>query len=370
MKTIQKYFSAFLLLSVCISANSQKYNPIVTSVPSLSISPDAVASGMGDLGVATNPDVNSQYWNPSKYAQIESKAGFALSYTPWLTKLSSDINLAYLAGYYKLNDQQALSASLRYFSLGQVTLRTSLEDAGYSVQPYEMAADIAYSRMLSENFSMAVAMRYIVSDLMSGDEPAGTAFSADIAAYYKKPVYFGRKKGSLAFGANISNIGTKISYDGGNTSYYIPTNLRVGTTLYYPIDDYNAFNVSLDVNKLLVPTPKDSSEVTTNGSSIGGIFSSFTDAPGGLKEELQEIYGSIGVEYAYNKQFFVRTGYYYENQYKGNRKYYTFGAGFKMSMFKLDASYLVAQSQTNPLDQTLRFTLGFDMDGLKTLLGH
>jgi len=369
MKTIQKCFCTALFLSVCYSTYSQKYNPIVTSVPSLSISPDAVASGMGDVGAATNPDVNSQYWNPSKYAQIESNAGFALSYTPWLTKLASDIDLAYLAGYYKLNDQQALSASMRYFSLGEVTLRTSLDDAGYSIQPYEMAVDVAYSRLLAENFSMAVTMRYIVSDLMSGDEPAGKAFAADISAYYKKPIYLGREKGTLAFGANISNIGTKISYDGGNSSYYIPTNLRLGTTLNYPIDEYNAFNISLDVNKLLVPTPKDTSEVTSDVSSIGGIFSSFTDAPGGLKEELQEIYGSIGLEYAYNKQFFVRTGYYYENQNKGNRKYYTFGAGFKMNMFKLDASYLVSQSQTNPLDQTLRFTLGFDMDGIKSLLG-
>jgi hypothetical protein len=370
METIQKFFFSILLLSICFSTYSQTYNPIVTAVPSLSISPDAVASGMGDLGAATNPDVNSQYWNPSKYAQIENNAGFAFSYTPWLTKLTSDINLAYLAGYYKLNDQQALSASMRYFSLGEITLRTSLDDAGYSINPYEMAVDVAYSRMLSDNFSMGVTMRYIISDLMSGDEPAGTAFSADISAYYRKPVYFGHEKGSWAIGANISNIGTKISYDGGNSSYFLPTNLRIGSALNYPIDAYNTINVSLDLNKLLVPTPKDTTEVTTNTSSIGGIFSSFSDAPGGLKEELEEIYGSIGVEYAYDKQFFVRTGYNYENRYKGNRKYYTFGAGFKMSMFKLDASYLVSQSQTNPLDQTLRFTLAFDMEGIKMLLGH
>jgi Type IX secretion system protein PorV len=371
MKTIQKIFLVVLFFSVGITAFSQKkYNPIVNSVYSLSISPDAVASGMGDLGAATDPDVNSQYWNPSKYAQIESNAGFALSYTPWLSKLAADIDLAYLAGYFKLNDQQALSASLRYFSLGQVILRTSAEDKGYSIRPYEMAVDVAYSRMLSERFSMAVSMRYIISDLMSGDDPAGSAFAADISAFYKKPVYFGRERGSLAFGANLSNIGTKISYDGGNSSYFIPTNLRLGTTLNYPIDEYNAFNISMDVNKLLVPTPKDTSEVTTNVSSIGGIFKSFGDAPGGLKEELQEIYGSVGLEYAYNKQFFVRAGYYYENQYKGNRKYYTFGAGFKMSMFRLDASYLVSQSQSNPLDETLRFSMAFDMEGIRMLMGR
>lgn len=372
MKTIQKIIGTVLFLSLTVTASSEsKYNPIVNSVYSLSISPDAIASGMGDLGAATNPDVNSQYWNPAKYAQIESKAGVSLSYTPWLSKLASDINLAYLVGYYKLDDRSALSSSLRYFSLGEVILRTDPEPTtGYAIQPYELAWDVAYSRLLSERLSMAVSMRYILSDLMGGDEPAGTAFAADIAAYYKQPVYFGRERGSLAFGANISNIGTKISYDGGSSSYFIPTNLRLGTTLSYPIDDYNSFNVSLDINKLLVPTPADTAEVKTNVSSIEGIFKSFSDAPGGLNEELQEIYGSIGVEYAYNKQFFVRGGYYYENEFKGNRKYFTFGAGFKMSMFRLDASYLVSQSQTNPLDETLRFSLAFDMDGLRNLMGR
>jgi len=371
MKTIQKILGVVLLLGIAGSVYSEsKYNPIVNSVYSLSIAPDAIASGMGDLGAATDPDANSQYWNPSKYAQIESHSGFSLSYTPWLTKLASDIDLVYLAGYYKLDDKQAISASLRYFSLGKVMLATTLADPGYSVQPYETAFDVAYSRMLSEKMSMAVSLRYILSDLMSGDDPAGSAFAADISAYYKTPVYFGRERGSLAFGADISNIGTKISYDGGNSSYFIPTNLRLGTTLHYPINDYNAFNFSIDVNKLLVPTPSDSTETTTNVSSIEGIFKSFGDAPGGMKEELQEIYGSIGVEYAYNKQFFVRGGYYYENEYKGNRKYFTFGAGFKMSMFRLDASYLVSQSQSNPLDETLRFSLAFDMDGIRMLLGR
>ena len=370
MKTIQKILGVFLLSGIAVSAYSEdKYNPIVNSVYSLSIAPDAIASGMGDLGAATEPDANSQYWNPSKYAQIESRAGFSFSYTPWLAKLASDINLGYLSGYYKIDEMQAISGSLRYFSLGEVLLRTSLEDAGYSIQPYEMAVDLGYSRMLSEKLSMGVSMRYILSDLMSGDDPAGSAFAADISAFYKTPVYFGRERGSWAFGANVSNIGTKISYDGGNSSYFIPTNLRLGTTVNYPIDDYNVFNFSLDVNKLLVPTPADTAEVTTNVSSIEGIFKSFGDAPGGAKEELQEIYGSIGVEYAYNKQFFVRGGYYYENEFKGNRKYFTFGAGFKMSMVRLDASYLVSQSQSNPLDETLRFSLAFDMEGLQMLMG-
>jgi len=371
MKTTHKIVSAALFLSLATSVNAEnKYNPIVNSVYSLSISPDAVASGMGDLGAATDPDVNSQYWNPAKYAQIESNAGISLSFTPWLSKLAPDINLTYLAGYYKLGENQSLSSSLRYFSLGEVLLRTSVDDEGYTVQPYEWAFDVAYSRLLSERLSMAVAMRYMKSDLISGDDPAGSAFAADIAAYYKQPIYFGREQGSLAFGANISNIGTKISYDGGNTSYFIPTNLRLGTTVHYPMDDFNSLNFSLDINKMLVPTPADTLEVTTNVSSIEGIFKSFNDAPGGMTEELQEIYGSIGAEYAYNNQFFVRGGYYYENEFKGNRKYFTFGAGFKMSMFRLDASYLISQSQSNPLDETLRFTLAFDMEGLNMLIGR
>jgi len=370
MKKNNIIIAVCLFLMLAVSARSQNpYNPIVNSVPSLGISPDAAASGLGDLGVATEPDVNSQYWNPSKYAQIESTAGLSLSFTPWLSQLASDINLSYLAGYYKLDDRSALSGSLRYFSLGEVTLRTAWNDPGYSIQPYEMAVDLGYSRMLSEYFSMGVTMRYMISDLMSSDDPPGSAFSADISSYWKKPVYFGREKGSVAFGANISNIGTKISYDGGNSSYFIPTNLRVGGSVHYPLDDYNALNISMDLNKLLVPTPKDTAEVTTDVSPIAGIFQSFTDAPGGFKEEMQEIYGSVGVEYAYNNQFFVRTGYFYENQYKGNRKYFTFGAGFRMSMFRLDASYLVSQAQSSPLDGTLRFSLAFDMKGIQMLLG-
>jgi hypothetical protein len=301
---------------------------------------------------------------------IESTAGFALSYTPWLSQLASDIDLAALTGYYKLGDQQALSGSLRYFSLGEVILRTMLDDPGYEIQPYEMEVDVAYSRLLSENFSMGVSLRYILSDLMSGDDPAGSAFSADISGYYKKPVYFGRERGSIAFGMDISNIGTKISYDGGNTNMFLPANLRLGTTVHYPMDDYNAFNFSFDVNKLLVPTPQDSLDYGEGISSIEGIFKSFGDAPNGLKEELQEIYWSLGAEYAYNDQFFLRTGYYYENEYKGNRKYFTFGAGFKMSMFRLDASYLVSQSQSNPLDKTLRFSLAFDLEGIRMLAGR
>ena len=360
--------AALLFFSIDLSARD--YNPIVTSVPSLSIAPDAHATGLGDVGAATEPNVNSQYWNPSKYAQMENSAGFALSFTPWLSQLVSDINLTNLTGYMKIGDLQSLSASLRYFSLGEVILRQSLGDQGYAIQPYEMALDVAYSRMLSQYYSMSVALRYIYSDLMSSDDPAGNAFAADISGFYRRPVYFGREQGFWAFGFDVSNIGTKISYDANNTSYFIPTNLRLGFSVKYPFNSYNAITVSGDVNKLLVPTPQDSTDFATDISSMVGIFKSFTDAPGGLTEELSEINWGIGLEYAYDGQFFVRMGYHFEDKNKGNRKYFTFGAGFKMSMFSIDASYLLSQAQTSPLDQTLRFTLGFDIEGIRNLLGR
>jgi len=349
---------------------AEESNPIYTSVYSLNIAPDAISSGMGDLGAATTPDVYSQYWNPSKYAFIDSKAGFSISFTPWLSQLVSDINLTSLMGYYKLGDNQALSASLGYFKLGEVIVRQMVYDPGYSIYPYEMKADFGYSRLLSENFSMGVTLRYIMSDLMTEEDPAGIAGAADISAYYRKPVYFGRERGAWSLGANMSNIGTKISYDGGNTYYFLPANLRIGTSVQYPMDEYNVFSFSLDLNKLLVPTPKASADIGADVSPIQAIYSSFYDAPNGLKEELQEIYWSVGAEYAYNNQFFLRGGYYYESENKGNRKYFTFGAGFKMSMFRLDASYLVAQAQSNPLDKTLRFSLAFDLEGLRSLVGR
>lgn len=361
---------AIVMMQAQETATTKDYNPITTAAFSLGISPDAVATGMGDAGAATDPEVSAQYWNPSKYAQMEKLAGVSLSYTPWLSQLVSDIDLATLMGYMKLDDMQAVSASLRYFSLGQVIVRERLDDAGYSVSPYEMALDVAYSRLLSRNFSMSVALRYIYSDIMSGDDPAGQAFAADISGYYRKPVYFGREQGSWAFGFNASNIGTKISYDAGNNYYFIPTDLRLGTSLKYPFNQYNRLTIALDVDKLMVPTPQSKDEIFTDISPISGIFQSFYDAPGGMAEELQEINASFGLEYAYDEQFFVRAGYHYENEYKGNRKFYTFGAGFKMSMFSIDVSYLVSQAQTNPLDQTLRFTLGFDIEGIRNIIGR
>ena len=367
-----------------------KFAPVNTAVPSLSIAPDARGGGMGDNGASTTPDINSKYWNPAKYAFMYSKAGVSLSYTPWLRKLVNDVALANLSGYYKIGDSdlQAVGASLRYFSLGDVPYNpiTGESTGNYSVSPYEMAFDVSYSRKLSESFSMAVAMRYIRSDM--GTDPAdesrvpGNAFAADIAGYLEKYVILGNSECLWSFGFNVSNIGTKISYDGGEHNEFIPTTLRLGTGLLYPIDDYNRIGLYLDLSKYLVPslpylqegyTDEEKAEYDkkkeeyNNVSGISGIFKSFGDSPDGFKGELQEVMVSIGAEYSYNEQFFLRGGYFYENANKGNRQYFSVGAGFRMSVFQLDAAYLVSTVQSNPLDQTLRFTLSFDMDGIKNL---
>ncbi len=370
---------------------NQKFNPINTAAPSLSIAPDARGGGMGDVGAATLPDVYSQYWNPAKYAFTTSKSGFSVSYTPWLQKLVNDIYLANVTGYYKFgaDNNQALSASLRYFSIGDVPITFNDETtSSYSISPYEMALDVAYSRKLTETFSMGVAFRYIRTDYSYAGTEGGDAIvpgntiAADISGYNESYVMLGQTEALLGLGFNVSNIGNKISTDGGNNYAYIPTNLRLGASLTYPMDDYNTIAFSADINKLLVPTPpvQGDDESTSDyeqrvydynnkNSAVSGIFKSFTDAPGGMKEELQEVMLSAGVEYNYNKQFSLRGGYFNENQNKGNRKYFTFGAGFKLNVFQLDASYLVSTAQTNPLDQTFRFSISFDMDGLKNLFG-
>jgi len=374
------------LLALCVfvafsaSVSAQVNNPIITAVPVLSIAPDARAGGMGDIGAATTPDINSQYWNAAKYVFMESDAGVSVSYTPWLRKLVSDIDLAYLSGYWKLDQRQALSASLRYFSLGDITLMNELGGYVNTAHPNELAVDLAYSRMLSDKLSAAATLRFIYSDLNNGINSAGgsemypgSSVAADISAFYKTPITLQSVDGSLAFGINISNIGSKISYDQNETSNFIPTNLRIGSSFDYPIDNYNKISVSADINKLLVPTPKlnqTAADIAAYNklSPIAGIFQSFSDAPGGFKEEMEEIMWSVGAEYAYNNQFFVRGGYFNENQFKGNRKYFTAGAGFKLNVFQLDAAYVISTSQSNPLDQTLRFSLSFDLFGLKNLV--
>ncbi len=379
---------SILMLLCTISAQAQDkkdmFNPINTSVTSQSIAPDARAAGLGDVGVATEADVNSQFWNPAKYPFAISRAGVALNYTPWLRQLVNDMDLAYLAGYYRIGDYSAVSASMRYFSMGEVFFDNT--DSEMTINPYEMSLDVAYSLMLSEKFSIAAGLRWIYSDLTynySDDTSPGSAFAADLACYYQDYVVLGDRECQLGLGMNISNIGTKISFGGDDNSEFIPTNMRLGASLVIPVDEYNRFTIAADANKLLVPTyPKQLDGETTEDyqervqkdyydiSSIKGIFKSFSDAPNGASEELQEIQWSVGAEYTYNDKFSIRGGYHHESENKGNRKYFTVGAGFRMNVFSLDAGYVISTAKSNPLDQTLRFTLTFDMDGIKDLFGR
>lgn len=383
-----------LMAVTSMVAQKNEFNPIETGVTSLSIAPDARGASMGDLGAATDPDANSQFWNPSKYAFAYSQGAASLSYTPWLRKLVNDIFLANLAGYWKVGsgDNQALSASLRYFSLGEVVTDDQSGAVGQSLNPYEMSFDIGYSRKLSDKFSMGVVFRYIYSDLgfsesYAGDQTVGaSAFAADISGYYTTYPIVGRSECQWSWGFNISNIGSKVSYNNGEDPAFLPANLRVGTMFMFPLADYHTLALALDLNKLMVPAkPRqidfddttegqieyvEALETWENMSPITGIFKSFSDAPGGMKEELREINWSLGAEYSYNQQFFLRAGYFHESGYKGNRQYFSVGAGFSLNVLRLDASYMMATAQTSPLDQTLRFTLTFDMDGLKDIFGR
>ena len=356
-----------------------EFNQGEHAVISQTIAPDARAAGMGDVGAATDPDVNSQFWNPAKYPFCISRAGISLNYTPWLRQLVSDIDLAYLSGYYRIGDYSAVSGSIRYFSLGEViTANESM-----TVNPYEMSVDVAYSLMLSENFSLAAALRWIYSDLRydySEDSAPASAFAADIAMYYNKYFNMGNRECQLGLGLNISNVGSKITYYGDDRSQFLPANLRLGASLLIPVDEWNRFSISADANKLLVPTVPKQEEGESSAdyqervireysdvSAISGIFKSFGDSERGFKGELEEIQWSIGAEYVYHDQFSLRAGYHHESQNKGNRKYFTVGGGFRMNVFSLDVGYVISTAQSNPLDQTLRFSLTFDMDGLKDL---
>ena len=358
-----------------------EFNAVEHAVISQTIAPDARAAGLGDVGVATDPDVNSQYWNPAKYPFCISRAGISLNYTPWLRQLVSDIDLAYVAGYYRIGDYSAISGSVRYFSLGEVM--TSLDENAMTVKPYEMSIDAAYSLMLSEKFSMAAGIRWIYSDLRydyTEDASPASAFAADLAFYYNTFFVMGQRECQLGLGLNFSNIGSKISYFGDDRSQFLPANMRLGASLLVPVDEYNRFSIAADANKLLVPTvPKQLDgednatyqqrviEEYSDVGSIAGIFKSFSDAPGGFKEEMQEIQWSVGAEYIYHDQFSLRAGYHHESENKGNRKYFTVGGGFRMNVFSLDVGYVISTAKSNPLDQTLRFSLAFDMDGIKDL---
>ena len=377
-------------LSLSISAWAEDddklntFNPVEHAVVSETIAPDARGAGMGDVGAATDPDVNSQYWNPAKYPFCISRAGISLNYTPWLRQLVNDIDLAYVAGYYRIGDYSAISGSLRYFSLGEVFIDYGNSDM--TVKPYEMSIDAAYSLMLSENFSIAAAIRWIYSDLRfdySEDSKPASAFAADLAMYYNNYLMIGNRECQLGLGMNVRNIGSKISYYGDEESQFIPANLRLGASLMVPVDEYNRFSFTADANKLLVPTVPRQNEGESNSEyqdrvrreysdvgSIKGIFQSFSDAPGGFKEELEEVQWSVGAEYVYHDQFSLRAGYHHQAESKGNLKYFTLGGGFRMSVFSLDVGYVISTARSNPLDQTLRFTLAFDMDGIKDLFNR
>ena len=388
-------------------------NPVITAMPSLTIAPDAHAAGMGDLGAATNPDLNSQHWNASKYAFMESKGGITANYTPWLTKLVNDINLAYIAGYYNMGDLAGtISASFTYFDMGSVTLMDW--DSNYegselgTARPNEWALDVAYSRKLHEYLSMAVALRFLYSDLNNGINmgssgggivmdmyPAWT-FAADVSLYYRQPIATPMGESYFALGFNLSNLGGKMTYDEGDTRNFILANMCLGVSYELPFDDYNRLMITAEANKMLVPTYNSKFANDGDGgrydqtdfsniSSTNGWWQSFCDAPGYTEtdavtgqqviaspalEELQEIQWGVGLEYSYNRQFFVRADYSHENYYKGNRRYVTLGAGFKLSIFSLDFAYCIATAPSNPLDGTMRFTLGFDLAGIKDLVNN
>lgn len=373
-------------------------NPLITAMPSLSIAPDARSAGMGDLGVATDADLNSQYWNPAKFAFMQSAGGLTANYTPWLRKLGvTDIDLAHLEGYYNFGDRAGgIGASFTYFSMGEVQLTGADQDVSLGTcQPNEWALDVSYYRKLHEYVSMAVALRFMYSDLNNGMNMSGTGYdnnmhaawtmAADIALYYHQPIQIPMGTSYFSLGLNLSNLGGKMSYD-EVTRNFIPATLRIGANYELPFDKYNSLTFSLQADKMMVPSrksrfaeeigqdPDDPTKIEQTQysklSSIRGIFLSFADAPNGAKEEFQEVRWGAGLEYSYNKQFFARFGYSYENFYKGNRNYLTVGAGFHLSIFSLDVAYCIGLAASNPLDQTMRFTVGFDLAGIKDLVNN
>jgi Type IX secretion system protein PorV len=361
---MKKVALAILIFLTFMSGNTRVYsqdvlNPIQTVVPFLTIAPDSRAGGMGDAGVATSPDVYSMHWNPAKFAFIDGKGGVGISYTPWLRNLVPDINIAYLSGYWRIDNKQVISGSLIYSSLGDVPFTDDFGNLERVFKPNEFAMDAAYSRLFGGSYSGGAATK------------AGTSFAADVSGLYRKDIELFSRKGLWGLGFNFSNIGTKMTYSDAKKDF-IPMNLRVGTSGSIYIDPHNKLTLTLDLNKLLVPTPP---VYDTSGNIIHGmdpnvsvpvaIIHSFYDAPGGFKEEMHEIQYATGIEYWYNEQFAVRGGYFHENETKGNRKYFTVGAGFKVNIFALDFSYLIPTAQNNPLARTLRFSLSFNFNNPK-----
>lgn len=396
MKKTLLILVAALTMSATVMAE-EVMNPVITSMPSLTIAPDARAAGMGDLGVATDADLNAQYWNPAKYAFMSSKGGITANYTPWLRKLGvTDIDLAYLAGYYNFGEMAGgIGVGFTYFSMGDVQLTDMQGNMFAQARPNEWAIDLSYYRKLHEYVSMSVALRFLYSDLNNGISssinsssqemiPAWT-MAADIALFYKQPIDIAMGTSYFNLGFTLKNLGGKMTYD-EVTKNFIPASMNIGASYELPFDQYNRLTFNLEANKMMVPTRKsnktegfdadDSNTWQMNQdayselNSAKGWFQSFGDAPHGFVEEFQEVRWAAGLEYSYNHQFYGRVGYSYENKWKGNRNYMTLGAGFHLSIFSLDVAYCVGLAASNPLDQTMRFTLGFDLAGIKDLVNN
>jgi hypothetical protein len=357
------------------------YNPVYSTIPYLTITPDSRGGAMGDLGVATTPDVNSQSWNPAKYAQIKEKAGATLSFTPWLRNLVTDINLFYLAGFYKFNDKQAISASLKYFSMGELVATGENPGETYGTfNPNEFSVDVGYSRLLSRYLSGALALKFIRSDINGGksfagqDYNPGYSYAADLGFYYQHPLDIGNMDGEIAWGVSFLNLGSKISYTDGSDKQFIPATIRLGGRYTLQLDEYNSITAAVELSKLMVPTPAIYQDTTADPGDEPVLISgkptpnslpqswiqSFYDAPGGFNEEMKEIMYSIGMEYWYREQFAIRAGYFHESEMKGNRKYFAVGIGLKLNVFFIDYSYLISTTgKNNPLANTMRFSIGF-----------
>jgi len=350
----------FILIAIFVcygSIANPQTNPIRTAVPFLLIPPDTRAGGMGDVGAATTPDIQSMHWNPAKYAFISGKSGISLNYTPWLKKLIDDIRLVQLAGYRQISEFETLAGSVKYYSLGKVEFTDQEGNPMLNYTPNEFSLDAAYIRKIADRLSLSVTFRYIHSgvgagDFLKGEAQPGNAIAADVGVYYIKPILSGNRDSQIAFGLLLSNLGTSMEY--GAQSYFLPTNLRIGTAYTLHYDDKNELTLALDLNKLLIP-------LSSSGSSLQrAIFSSFSDAPGGFSEEMQEINISFGLEWLIGNVFALRGGYFYSHPKKEDRRYFTMGAGIHYRKIVFDLSYLISTQLRNPLNNTIRVGIGYN----------
>ncbi len=363
-----------LVLAQTTQSDGKRSNTIQTAAPFLLITPDARSGAMGDVGVAISPDANSLHWNPAKMVFLDKPTGLSASYTPWLRNLVPDVDLGYLTIYHRLDKRNTIGGALRYFSYGSIQLTDNSQNDIGVYSPNEFSIEGTYSRKFGNDFSLGTAIRYIRSSLSNGqfngqDIQPATALAADASAYYKTGTVLLGRDAELAFGLNVSNIGTKMSYTANGSKSFLPTNMKLGGASTFMLDELSTLTFALDLNKLLVPTSpiRDASGQIISGkdpdrSVPSAIFGSFSDAPDGFSEELSEISYSAGAEYWYNKQFAIRSGYFYETPTKGDRRYFTVGAGLKYNVFNLDLAYILANQQTSPLAQTLRFSLVFNFE--------